>query len=99
MTKEEMDNLAAECVMGWPPEEHMHYDFTPSANWDHAGMILDRMRELGWKVGFSDMHNTAGETHVWFRKGVSRGRAFDPIAQSAITFAAVNAVRGEVPNE
>ncbi len=62
-----------------------------STTWQGAGLILDRMRELGWKTEMNVLPDLVGVTFE--RQGtVGLGKA--PIAPRAIAIAAVMACGG-----
>ena len=98
MTNEELDRMAAEVVFKWVPEEYPA--FRPTTDWADAGMILDRMRELGWDMRMLIGH---GERYASFWKPGSPDyktyfASIEPgiSVQRAITIAAIRALGGTV---
>ena len=106
MTKDEIAREVAEKVMGWTVQDtkKLYYyepailisDWNPAERWDHAGMVVEKMKQLGWKFHLADGMFGMNYLCAFYRGSHSDSLQADT-AQMAICLAALEAAKERLP--
>lgn len=106
MNNAEIDRLVAEKVMGWKIQEKIRgypdlfehgrivSDWEPTVEWNDAGQVVDRMKELGYFVSITC--SIIWDVEFIDKTGRIKNYCIDDSVQRAICLAALKAVGVEV---